>query len=88
MLEVLPFVKDPDLSGSAAPALPQLLPPWLTAVRILKSAAVEGPKYKTQETDFDFDSKVKKGGISCSLSISMPSVGSKRKKKQTCVSLD
>ena len=28
MLEVLPFVEDPDLSGSAAPALPQLLPPW------------------------------------------------------------
>ena len=27
MLEVLPFVEDPDLSGSAAPALPQLLPP-------------------------------------------------------------
>ena len=29
MLEVLPFVEDPDLSGSAAPALPQLLPPWI-----------------------------------------------------------
>ena len=29
MLEVLPFVEDPDLSGSAAPALPQLLPPCL-----------------------------------------------------------
>ena len=28
MLEVLPFVEDPDLLGSAAPALPQLLPPW------------------------------------------------------------
>ena len=28
MLEVLPFVEDPDLSGSTAPALPQLLPPW------------------------------------------------------------
>ena len=28
MLEVLPFVEDPDLSGSAASALPQLLPPW------------------------------------------------------------
>ena len=27
MLEVLPFAEDPDLSGSAAPALPQLLPP-------------------------------------------------------------
>ena len=27
MLEVLPFVEDPDLSGSAAPALSQLLPP-------------------------------------------------------------
>ena len=29
MLEVLPFVEDPDLSGSAAPALPQLLTPCL-----------------------------------------------------------
>ena len=29
MLEVLPFVEDPDLSGSAAPALSQLPPPCL-----------------------------------------------------------
>ena len=27
MLGVLPFVEDPDLSGSAAPTLPQHLPP-------------------------------------------------------------
>ena len=29
MLGVLPFVEDPDLSWSAAPALPQHLPPCL-----------------------------------------------------------
>ena len=28
MLGVLPVVEDPDLSWSAAPALPQHLPPW------------------------------------------------------------
>ena len=27
MLGVLPFVEDPDLSGSAGPTVPQLLPP-------------------------------------------------------------
>ena len=31
MLGVLPFVEDPDHSWSAAPALPQHLPPWPTA---------------------------------------------------------
>ena len=28
MLGVLPFGEDPDLSGTAGPAVPQHLPPW------------------------------------------------------------
>ena len=32
MLGVLPVVEDPDLSWSAAPALPQHLPPWQLAI--------------------------------------------------------
>ena len=30
MLGVIPFVEDPDLSGTASPAVPQHLPPCLT----------------------------------------------------------
>ena len=40
MLEVLPFVEDPDLSGSAAPALPQLLPPCQQGIINLSSVSI------------------------------------------------
>ena len=63
MLEVLPFVEDPDLSGSAAPALPQLLPPW---VQIQKSMNAntntkkyeQKCKYKMYEHKYKYNHKV------------------------------
>ena len=39
MLGVLPFVKDPVLSGSAAPELLQLLSPWMAADLITRDPA-------------------------------------------------
>ena len=41
MLGVLPFVEDPDLSWSGAPALPQHLPPWVSLTLNLHPPTVE-----------------------------------------------
>ena len=51
MLGVLPFVEDPDLSWSAAPALPQHLPPWFQQekVKIILTTVTTDQKQDVRE---------------------------------------
>ena len=64
MLGVLPVVEDPDLSWSAAPALPQHLPPCTTFIWIPATTASEKSSGAREHQNQAME-RVKAGGGGC-----------------------